>query len=182
MKCIKEKRTSLLISKCLNIFLLISFFLFFTFTQENLSMVKSIKLTLKNSGQEMSNHTHHNHSIVIKNETHVISIRKTNEKTKIEINFPSQNITIIPAQITDKVDMDIKKLDIKLEKLSQMIEKYEKSGNSSNSEKISKHENDSHEAKKMMLNFEDSSSKNVTQRKIIAYRKDNSVKIIFSKF
>ena len=42
----------------------------------------------------------------------------------------SQNVTI--PLLTDKVDLDIKTLDIKLETLSKMIENYEKLGNNTN--------------------------------------------------
>jgi len=178
MKCNREYRTNLFFCKSLNSFLFISLFLFLTLAQENLLMIKSIKLTLKKSEKETSNQTHLNNSILIKNETHVICIKAINEQTKIEVNTPSQNITIIPARITDKVDMDIKKLDIKLEKLSQMIENYEKNGNSSTtkSQLFSKNENDKLELKKISLNLEELAMKNITETTNLSYRKDNSVK------
>jgi hypothetical protein len=128
MKSDRIRNTNLIFSNSLNISLLISILLFLSFANENLPVVKALKINSFANIME-GNYTSHNRSFVINNATRLISIHKKNEKTKMQLNFPSQNMTIIPAQITDKVDMDIKKLDIKLEKLSKMIESYEKIGN-----------------------------------------------------
>lgn len=180
MKCKREYRTNLFFCKSLNSFLFICLFLFLTLAQENLLMIKSIKLTLNKSEKEISNQTHLNNGILIKKETHAICNKTNKEQIKIEVDMPSQNITIIPARITDKVDMDIKKLDIKLEKLSQMIENYEKNGNSSNtkSQIFLKNENYKLEMKKISLNLEELAIKNITETTNLSYRKDNSVKYI----
>ena len=94
------------------------------------------------SSNEFSNNLQKiNMNLLSKNDSFIIRYNESSDKSNLEIKFMKRNSTIIPAQITDKVDLDIKKLDIKLNKLTKIIENYEKLGNVTKEIKKSENKN-----------------------------------------
>jgi len=60
---------------------------------------------------------------------------RTSENHHLILLNSKKNMSLMPVKMTDKVDLDIKKLDKKIESLTKMIENYEKFSNSTKQKK-----------------------------------------------